>query len=85
MSKRKNLDPWGRAPGTPPLDPPMHRSINVGMTEFLKDFTALDQLVQLMLNCKTLLVEKASVAPDMILGITLIMQARMQAREPFWL
>ena len=24
MSKRKNLDPWGRAPGTPPLDPPMH-------------------------------------------------------------
>ena len=23
MSKRKNLDPWGRAPGTPSLDPPM--------------------------------------------------------------
>ena len=23
MSKQKNLDPWGRAPGTPPVNPPM--------------------------------------------------------------
>ena len=27
MSKRKNLDPWGQAPGTPPLDPPMYHAI----------------------------------------------------------
>ena len=29
MSKRKNLDPGGLAPGTPPLDPPMLMIVHV--------------------------------------------------------
>ena len=37
MSKRKNPDPWGRAPGTPPLDPPMIR-VQLTNTGFKMDF-----------------------------------------------
>ena len=41
--------------------------------------------VYMLIQCTSLLVENAGVAPDMTLKFTMHMQASMQAREPSWL